>query len=96
MNFMPQENIIEHLRGLEGYVHHTYEGNKDELVYILARLRSVSFIIGMVINPAFDAEPKIIDFLYSFNNRLNGLLFLYDSLIDYDGRPLMGPLTDEE
>ncbi len=96
MNFMPQENVAEHLIGLEGYVNHTFRGNEDELLYILARLQAVSFVIEMVINPVFDTEPKTIEFLYNFNDRLNGLLFLHDSLIDYDGRPLTGPLTDEE
>ncbi len=96
MNFMPQENVAEHLKGLEGYVNHMFKGNEDELVYILARLQAVSFVMGMVINPVFDKEPKTIDFLYGFNNRLNGLLFLYDSLIDYDGSPLTGPLANEE
>jgi hypothetical protein len=94
MNFMPVEQIREHLRGLAGYVQSICP-DQDRLVYVLSRVSSICFVMGCVIEPRFDDQGVVQDFLLEFNNRLNGLLFVYDSVVDYDGEPLVGPLSDD-
>jgi len=94
MNFMPKEELTAHINGLEGYVNHTFNGQEDDLTYLISRINMISLAIGMVIEPSFDEEPRAIEFLYKLNDRVNGLLFIYDSLVDYDGEPLCGALVE--
>jgi hypothetical protein len=51
--------------------------------------------IGIVIPNGFDKDNLITNLLLDINNRLNGLLFLYDSIIDYNGEPYCGPMMKE-
>lgn len=93
MNFMPKEELTAHINGLEGYVNHTFNGQEDNLPYLSSRIGMISLAIGMVIEPSFDEEPSAIEFLYKLNDRVNGLLFIYNSLVDYDGETLCGTLV---
>ena len=92
MNFMPVDEIEEHLAGLTGYIHSVC-ADKDQLVYTLSRVRRVCFVLGCVIEPSFDDDGIVQDFLLEFNRRLNGLLLIWDSLVDFNGQPLIGPLA---
>jgi hypothetical protein len=94
MNFMPPEDIEAHLVGFENYVRSIFHGHEDDLCYVIARLHSIKLPIGMVTEPDFESEPRIIEFLYEFNNKFNGLLFLCNSVVDFDGKLLVGPLKD--
>lgn len=94
MNFMPDEMIREHLQGFSGYAEHVIPNN-DLLIYTKSRIHYVRMVIGCVIEPGFDEEGKIQEFLFQFNGLVNGLLFLGDIIFDYDGEPLGGPLTDQ-
>ena len=49
-----------------------------------------------VIEPGFDAGGAVVDFLVNFTAGLNGLLFVWDSILDYDGPVLLGPLLHPE
>jgi hypothetical protein len=51
-------------------------------------------VIGCVIEPKRDDERAIFDFLAGFSSRLNALLFVYDSIVDFDGKALAGPLAE--
>lgn len=92
MNFMPVDEIEEHLAGLTGYIHSVSE-DQDQLVYTLSRVRRVCFVLGCVVEPGFDDDGIVQDFLLEFNQRLNGLLLIWDSLVDFNGQPLIGPLA---
>lgn len=92
MNFMPVDEIEEHLAGLTGYIHSVCK-DRDQLVYTLSRVRRVCFVLGCVIEPGFDDDGIVQDFLLEFNRRLNGLLLIWDSLVDFNGQPLIGPLA---
>jgi hypothetical protein len=92
MNFMPPDQIPNHLNGLEGYVKKMGCANNDKLLYALSRIGHVRFVIGCVINPGFDKNGQTIQFLGNFTSGLNGLLFVHNSLLDYDGEALAGPL----
>jgi hypothetical protein len=93
MNFMPPGEIEEHLAGLCGYIHSVCEA-QDRLVYTLSRVHPVRFVAGCVIEPGFDDSGIVQTFLLELNRRLNSLLFLWDSLVDFNGQPLIGPMAD--
>lgn len=96
VNFMPAQEIEAHLSGFARYVRSIWPGDRDGLVYLLSRIHQVRFVLGCVIEPGFDGPGKVEHFLYELSRRLNGLLFVHDSVIDYDGEPLVGPLCDRE
>ena len=93
MSFMPTAEVGPHLLGLAGYSRHTHQGSEDDLVYVLARIHEVRYVIGCVVEPEFDEAGDVEDFLVRFASGLNGLLFIWDSIIDYDGDALLGPLA---
>ena len=95
MNFMLPEEIQPHLGGFSGYVQTIGCADEDKLIYTLSRIRQVSFVIGCTIDPGFDEGGKTFDFLLDFAGGLNGLLFVHNSVIDYDGEVLAGPLRGE-
>jgi ABC-type anion transport system duplicated permease subunit len=94
INFMSPDDLPNHLAGLKGYVESTYNGCNEDLLYIQARIKAITFAMGMVISPSFEEDDSVLNFLYKFNDRLNGLLFIFDSVVDYDGTPLVGPLVE--
>jgi hypothetical protein len=96
VNFMPAHEIAQHLEGFAGYVRSIWQGDQDGLLYVLSRIHQVRFVLGCVIEPGFDGPGRVRRFLGELNRRLNGLLLLHDSVIDYDGEPLVGPLCDQE
>jgi hypothetical protein len=91
MNFMPSDKVLTHLNGFEGYIQTVGCKDDDTLLYTLSRLRQVQFVIGCVINPNFDKEGKTIRFLMDFAGKLNGLVFIHNSVVDYDGETLVKP-----
>jgi hypothetical protein len=95
MNFMPAEERLEHFEGMKGWVQTVLE-NRDQLLYVLSRIYYAELPVGCVIEPGFDAEGKVEEFLFSFNDRLNGLLFFANTIFDYDGKPIAGCHYDAE
>jgi hypothetical protein len=59
-------------------------------------VRRVCFVAGCVIEPGFDDQGIVQDFLLELNRRLNALLFIWDSLVDFNGQPLIGPLAQSD
>ena len=96
MNFMLSAETPAHLQGFSGYVQHIFDGSRDDLVYTLSRIKQVNFVIGCVIEPGFDEADTTLNFLVALTNRLNGLLFVYDSIVDFDGQVLAGPLQEPQ
>jgi len=95
MNFMPPDQRREHFEGFRGWVQ-TVLKDRDQLLYVLSRIYWAEMPVGCVIEPGFDREGKVEQFLFSFNDRLNGLLFFADTIFDYDGRPIAGLHYDLE
>jgi hypothetical protein len=93
MNFMPQDDLPKHLNGMAGYAEQSFSGNQDDLLYLLSRIRHVTFAMGCVISPGFDEAGQVEGFLLELTHRLNGLLFIHNSIVDHDGQPLAGPLA---
>ena len=96
MNFMPAAEVPTHLHGFSGYIQHIFDGSQDDLIYALSRIKQVQFVIGCVIEPGFDEAGAVLNFLVQFTNRLNGLLFVHNSVVDFDGQVLVGPLREVE
>ena len=94
MNFMAADKIADHLNGLSGWVQQTMKGS-DALVYTLARVHHVRMVIGCVIEHDDSATDDAFSFLLHFNIALNGLLFVCDSLLDFTGDALAGPMVAE-
>ncbi len=93
MNFMPAGEIEKHLAGLGGYIQSVCE-DQDRLIYTMGRVLPVRFVAGCVIEPGFDDDGVVQTFLLELNRRVNSLLFIRDSLVDFIGEPLIGPLAD--
>jgi hypothetical protein len=89
---MPNEMMAEHLEGFSCFVRQ-FIHNSDKLLYTLSRIRYVRMVLGCVITPGFDEGGTMQDFVFHFNTRLNGLLFISDTIFDYDAEPLGGPLA---
>jgi len=94
MNIMEGDKLRDHMNGFEGYAQHVID-DRDRLIYTLARMTHVRMNLGCMINHSDDQESEVLDFLFSFNASLNGLLFLYDSIFDWSGEALGGPAADE-
>jgi hypothetical protein len=95
INFMAPENIPKHLNGFSGYCQKYLQDDNDELIYVLSRIKNVRYVLGCVIEPEFDKENLIIDFLYEFSMGLNGLFFIFNSVYDFDGNCLLGPMKED-
>ncbi len=85
MNFMPEQQIAQHLQGFAGFAQQTIK-DKDCLIYTLARIRHVRLVCGCVITPNFDDAGSIQDFVFRFTKAANGLLFFANRIFDYDGQ----------
>ena len=93
MNFMPAHMIEEHLTGMAGYAEQEVR-NKEQLPYVLTRIREVRFVIGCVAPTGFGDDGEMIETLMQLNGALNGLYFMGDSLFDHDAQPLAGSACD--
>ena len=93
MNFMPASEVKEHLDGFSGWVQKVLD-DKDQLIYVLARIRYVRMVLGCVVEPGFDEEGLNGAFLFNFNMNLNGLLFYNNTIFDFDGEPIAGMYYD--
>ena len=89
MNFMPGHQVEQHLKGFAGFAQHVIT-DRDQLIYVQARIHHVRLVCGCVITPDFDDDGAIEEFLFQFTAATNGLLFLADTIFDHDGRPLGG------
>lgn len=94
LNFMPSEQIPAHLNGFSGYARRIGCADEDKLIYTLSRIHCVNFVMGCIIHPGFDEGGQTLDFLLAFTRGLNGLLLVHNSVIDYDGEVLAGPLRE--
>jgi hypothetical protein len=95
MNFMPSEELDEHLHGFEGYIRSIIT-DPEELLYPLARLHNVKMCIGCNIEHDESDTEAVHTFLFNFNGAVNGLLFLYDSVFDFTGSALVSPADQDE
>ena len=75
MNFMPEDQLAQHLTGFNGFAQHVIK-NRDQLIYLQSRIHYVRLVCGCVITPDFDEADEIQSFLLRFNRAANGLLFL--------------------
>ncbi|GEM_PF-1079830 len=92
---MPTDQIGQHLKGLSGWVQQVLaDKDKDQLMYILAKIHYVQLVIGCVIEPGFDKSGEAETFLFNFNAQLHGLLFTSNTLFDFDGAPIAGMMYD--
>ena len=93
LSIMPSEQLESHLNGFDGYIRSQTE-NEDELVYILGRLHYVLLVLGCIIEHEEKDEDAVHAFLFEFNMRLNGLMFLHDSVWDWTSEVLCGHYKD--
>jgi len=95
-NFMPQEQLGMHINGFKEYVK-GITNNPDTLKYLIARIDHVRMCLGCVIEHEENEnkDEDVHEFLFSLNQCLNGLLFMYDSVFDYSGEALCGPCVED-
>ncbi len=95
VNFMPSDKIPGHLQGLSGWVQQMLE-DPDQLTHVLSRIRYVRLPLGCIIEPGFDEDNQIQQFIFNLNDRLNGIMFLSNTIFDFDGEPIAGHFYDLE
>lgn len=94
MSFMPGPALSLHLKGFDGYLRQVIT-DRENLIYALARLRGVRMSAGCIIEHKEADTEAVEDFLFKFNQAVNGLLFLYDSIFDFTGEALGGPEAED-
>ncbi len=87
MNFMDPDELPAHLDGFAGFIN-TYILKRADLPYALGRASHVRLTCGCVIEPGFDANGEVREFLDSIRRSLRCLLFVDSALFDYDGSEL--------
>ena len=87
-NFIESEEIENHLNGLNGFIS-SHTKNQDDLYYALSRSYNVRMVIGCVINPGFDEQGAVLEFIKDFSNFLRAMVFHDNTLLDYDWKPLV-------
>lgn len=93
LNFMSEEKTSQHLQGFAGWVEHVLH-DQEQLIYVLSRMRNIRLVMGGVIEPDLDEQGAVQQFLFEFNDRLNGLLFFHNTIFDFDGEPIAGYFYD--
>ena len=81
VNFMPQDQINNHLKGFSAYAENIIE-DKEELIRVLSRISHVRFVLGCVFSIEPGAEDQMREFILAFNSKLNGLLFMDDTIFE--------------
>jgi hypothetical protein len=84
---MPEQQVAQHLQGFSGFARQVIK-DQDCLIYTLARIHHVRLVCGCVITPGFDDDGVMQEFLFNFTNAANGLLFLANTIFDFDGQAL--------
>ena len=90
LNFMPPEDMPDHLDGLAGYCAQHLQEDQDKLAYVLSRVSQVRIVLACVADAGL-ADDAAVDFVSSFAQGLNAMLFVFNSLYDFDGACLVGP-----
>lgn len=92
-NIMPEENVEKNLAGFENYMREKFE-NEDDLIYFLSRLHYVRTCLGLEISHKDGADDEVQEFLFSMNEVLAGLLYMYDTVWDWSREALVGALKE--
>ncbi|QOL19831.1 hypothetical protein [Candidatus Bodocaedibacter vickermanii] len=82
-NFMVNSELENHLNGLSNFVSGSIAEGVD-LSYSLSRVSQVRMAMGCCIDPGFDSEGEILNFIKHYSRTLNSLLFYDSTLFDYD------------
>jgi len=94
-NVMPSEEVFPHITGFKHYVRQLdAETPSTKAGAIIERLSTVRTVVGCVIEPGFDEAGYVGGLLTSISLEKAGLIFAFDSVLDSDGEPVIGPLAD--
>lgn len=80
-NFMPYNQIKNHLEGFASYAQQAIE-NKDAQTRILSRIRDIQLVLGGIFTIQPGAEDKMKEFIFKFKDKLNGLLFMDNGIYE--------------
>jgi hypothetical protein len=90
--FLPKEKTKTLITGLKNVVRDAGCANAAMQDYTFQRIRHVRYIMECIVEPEFDENGIVQDFLLTLNSRLNGLLHVWNSLFDFDREILAGVL----
>jgi hypothetical protein len=93
ISFVSGEPLATHLGGLSAYAQRS-SPDPDTQVYLLARIAHVRMALGCVFEHSPEKDADVLAFVGELNGSLNSLLFIADSIFDWDGTPLCGPEAD--
>ena len=94
VNYLPEGGVAEHLRGFLRYAQSIVH-DAERMRYLRSRIRNVRSVLNVVIEPGFDEAGSVQEFLFEFNAHMNGLLYVCDTVFDYDGEALGGVMARE-
>jgi len=82
---MPSEEVENHLNGLRGFVSNNFKTSPAmDLYYPLSKISHVGLVIGLVIDPGFGGNGKILQFIKNYSNELRCMVFYDNTFFDYD------------
>jgi hypothetical protein len=91
LNVMPRSNLASHLLAFQRYLP-KLEEDPFAIAEAEALIRKTEMVLGLVTTAEFDDSDSLGDTLYDIADAFSGFVFVYDSILLGDGRPVLGRL----
>jgi hypothetical protein len=93
VNEMPASQLVEHLRGFEGYIsQHIYKGKVPKRGRdIIRSIRATRLVVGVEFEPGRDQQGRAEELLGRMSGGLHPIFFHADALFDWRMRLLLAP-----
>mgnify|MGYP001170561888 FL=1 len=95
ISFIAEDALTAEIEALEGFIESKLASNEDQQMYVMTRTYYLQMALDLEISQNEKNDDDLHNFLFEFNSALNGIMFLYDSIWDYDTSPICGPHFDE-
>ncbi len=92
-NFMPKEEISQHIRGFIAYLQHLDEKPERIHDWCIA-IGLTQTVLGLVTNGEFRENHEIWESVFIIAQEYDGYVFVHDSLVLANGVPFIGPLRN--
>jgi hypothetical protein len=87
INKMPSSQVEGHLAGFCRYI----RSKPGEWADLCGDISRVETVLGVIIEPDWDAEGEAEELVWSLAEELRAFLFARDSVFHYGGEALLGP-----
>lgn len=90
---MPKADVPEHLRRVAAYVE-SLDDNQADKDAARRAIETARTVLGLQTDLEFEGNEELGDMLERINEHYKGYVFMFDSVVRYDGEVLVGPLKD--